>query len=237
MYTRKFTKTLIMVLHVILFLGLVSCTPHVAPTYTPQPLRTRRWGIQYPTPDEVVPTYTPQPLPTRQGIPTSTPEVVPTLPPLLTPCSPNIEQDISYWKEFVVHDYGFSCKYPPGWDFQREGENWISVSYSPLNIILGIEIKKTSENIRIGAPGTAAGDIIERGSVCFLNREVSRFELVFENETRAVFYGRFSVNDLEFAVRLNDFDQTQASFDDWFIPQDIQYQVDLIMESCKLRKE
>jgi len=132
MYTRKFTKTLIMVLYVILFLGLVSCTPHfisnysddssttdnqalqsqpsslssppptfsVAPTYTPQPVLTRRWGIQYPTPDEVVPTYTPQ--------------------PMLTPCSPNIEQDISYWKEFVVHDYGFSCKYPPGWYIQQK---------------------------------------------------------------------------------------------------------------------
>jgi hypothetical protein len=100
------------------------------------------------------------------------------------------------WSEYRNDDYGFSFRYPPGWDLKLD-ENPVSTSYhhlvrlTPLqwpDTVMAIGFKRAGEDFGIQRTGVGSGELVEQGAVSFLGQDVSRVVLVLDATDRGVLY-------------------------------------------------
>jgi hypothetical protein len=159
---------------------------------------------------------------------TPLPTLTSTVEPALTPSSE--------WFEYENKVYGFSFLYPDGWT-PVELPNRVTLVYQGLSIALNIWVKQSTEEVEIVRSGVSAGDLITRGTVAFLDQELSKNVLLYEGKDKAVLYnnaGEVQVNGLIFAISL---ESNRSDYDAIIIPEAIQTQADQILNSFTLQTE
>jgi hypothetical protein len=144
------------------------------------------------------------------------------------------------WGSYLSAAYGFAFRYPSAWALEErspeEGVGGIMFSQSFLltkeSYRLIIQYKSSAEDYGLGHPGMPAGEVEDRGTVSFLERDLPKHVLVFEGKDKAVFMGdRFE--DLEFYIWLDE-DPGPGSgkgYADLELPAELQAEVEQILAS------
>lgn len=113
--------------------------------------------------------------------------------------------------------------------------NFVWLKYQPRpTLALSIGFRRSTEEAPIQRTGVGAGELIGKGTVLFLGRELSRDVLVYQGKEKAVLYSyglEIAVDDLIFTLSLDDH---SPDYESVVIEQDIQAQVDEIVESFEL---
>jgi putative hemolysin len=105
--------------------------------------------------------------------------------------------DYDGWQTYTNAAYGFSLRYPPSWAVAEVTDPTDTMAGHRIDLttqedeeaVLLIAFKATSEDRRITPTGMGAGDIIERGTVVFLDQELARAALVLDGKDVGVLYG------------------------------------------------
>ncbi len=141
------------------------------------------------------------------------------------------------WQTYAHTTYGFSFCYPPDWTVEEKPDvpNFVWLKYQPRpTLALSIGFRRSTEEAPIQRTGVGAGELIGKGTVLFLGRELSRDVLVYQGKEKAVLYSyglEIAVDDLIFTLSLDDH---SPDYESVVIEQDIQAQVDEIVESFEL---
>lgn len=164
---------------------------------------------------------------------TSTTE--PILPKRIPTPAPSQAIDTSNWKTYINSPYRFTFKYPAEWTIVEE-PNYISI-ITPDRQQLVIDYKKVNDNISIVRSGVAAGDIYTKGTVKFLNQNLTRQILNFQGKDKSVLYngaGEIIINNLAFSVSLDSnsplFPESK-SYEDSLLDQQTQDISDQILQT------
>ena len=153
--------------------------------------------------------------------------------PAWQPCltAPPPYQD---WQTYIDPAYGFLFHYPQGWKAE-EAPNFVRLRYAQRpTLVLTIGFRHATEEASIQRTGVGAGDIVTKGTVTFLGRELSRDVLVYQGREKAVLYNyalEIPVDELVFTLSLDDLDPEYMSV---LIEPGIQTVVDRIIESFEL---
>lgn len=212
-----------------ILLFLVSCnlTPAV-PTFTPTNTRPPQITLAPQSTD------TPRPAPVT---PTARPTDVPR--PTPTPSS-DVYKD---WLKYTHVAYGFSFRHPPDWTVQEvQGQHtmsghaiWLTPRATPL-VRMQVAFKRADESVSILRTGVGAGDIVQRGSVTFLDQPINREVLVLGGKDLSVLYagaGEIRRGDLVFSLGL---DYRGLPTDPSALSQDVKAIADRIVASFDLVK-
>lgn len=101
------------------------------------------------------------------------------------------------WQTYTNTLYGFAIRYPKGWTVDEVAntsntmyQHRISLTHpaEPRTVLL-LAYKRASEDRRIVPTGMTAGDIVERGSLRFVEEPVDREVLVANGKDLEVLYG------------------------------------------------
>lgn len=138
------------------------------------------------------------------------------------------------WYRYANESYGFSFAFPPDWDL-IEGHNYVCVRLqSTPTVILIVGFKRNTEAISIQRTGVGAGDIITRGTVSFLGREIRRDILIYQGKDKAVLYNNaneIGIDSLVFTFSIDDF---RIDYDTASLSKEVQTAADKIVESFEL---
>jgi len=163
-----------------------------------------------------------------------TPDVTPTVAVLPTPTYLAPSFPYQGWQTYINTAYHFLFHYPSDWKLE-EAPNFVRLHYAQRpTLTLTIGFRHLAENAPIQRTGVGAGEVITRGTVTFLGRELSRDVLVYQGKEKAVLYNyalEVGVDELVFTLSLDDFDPDYTSV---VIEPDIQIQVDQVVESFEL---
>lgn len=138
------------------------------------------------------------------------------------------------WYRYANESYGFSFAFPPDWDL-IDGHNYVCVrlQYTPT-VILIVGFKRNTEAISIQRTGVGAGDIIPRGTVSFLGREIRRDILIYQGKDKVVLYNNaneIGIDSLVFTLSIDDF---RIDYDTASLSKEVQAAADKIVESFEL---
>jgi Tol biopolymer transport system component len=114
------------------------------------------------------------------------------------------------WLTYTQTTYGFSFRYPPGWDVVNMPDvpNTIWLRHQGQSgLELSIGFRWTGEDVVIQRTSVGAGEVEMQGTVQFLGRELSRDRLSYERKVKAVMYNNareIDVDGLIFTLSLDD---------------------------------
>jgi len=146
------------------------------------------------------------------------------------------------WQQYANTDYGFAFYYPLGWTLEEVAEKNMgegltmmgaSVQLQKDGLLLFIGYKKADED-RIFWTGMPAGDFELLDPLTFLGQSTQKNALVLDGKVKAVSYTFTTVNDLTFAIRLDDRSGIDYAAVD--LPFDLQQEADQILSSFSLIK-
>lgn len=167
--------------------------------------------------------------PTRPLLPTSVSTKIPS-----APSSPTLDPDLLSWSKYENDVYAFSFCYPEQWAV-AELPHRLVVAHRGSTIALNIRFKRLDEEVTIVRSGIPAGDLVVRGRVSFIGRELDKNVLVFQGKNKMVLYyddvAEIRLNDLVFALTV---ESGRSNYEAIHIPEDIQSQADRIVESFTL---
>lgn len=142
------------------------------------------------------------------------------------------------WKTYANDDYLFTFSYPPTWLLEDipagqeflGGKSARAIRLTQGALRLLIQYKSNAEVTVLGTGSRPPGQVVDRGAVTFLEREIPRHVLVLEGKDKLVFYGdRFK--DLEFYLQLDYHLSAGEDYEAIEIPEAIQAEVDEILET------
>lgn len=147
------------------------------------------------------------------------------------------------WKTYTNAGYGFSVQYPENWTLKEvidpvatmKGHAIQLVPQANPKVMLQIGFKRSSEEQQITRTGVGSGDIITRGAVVFLGKEIQRDVLVALGKDMTVLYkepnsGTVKRGNLEFSLYLDYMGQVT---DEAALKEDIENVADLIVASMQ----
>jgi ABC-type oligopeptide transport system substrate-binding subunit len=151
--------------------------------------------------------------------------------------------DYDTWTLYTQPDYGFSLRYPADWSLEEDLRP-VSTSYRhalwlrpPAGgdaAVFTIGYKRIGEEAGIGRTGVGAGELVDRGTVTFLDGEIERQVLVAQGRDVTVMYrqeGGITRGDLLFTL---DLDATPTAQGQGALAEATETTVDWIVRSFTL---
>jgi len=139
------------------------------------------------------------------------------------------------WTHYINDRYGFSFYYPPTWKLE-DGPHIIKLNQGMLELVIGFKVANEPTKINSASPG--AGDLKSGGSTIFLDQELPKTVMVYQNRVKAVYYKGYSAEipaspespetGLVFNISLYDM---SSNYQDINIPPASQAEVDSIIAS------
>ena len=173
------------------------------------------------------------PIPTQPLRPTYTADTRPTPVMVVFPAA-----GMKGWLTYTNADYGFSLQYPPEWRLEpgygTMTGHAVLLTPNNANALLVVAFKRTDEDAQIGRTGLGSGDLVLRGKVMFLGKEIDRQVLVSDGKDMTVLYlctNCMVRGNLQFYFGL---DYRGNWSDPTALPADIERQADLVVASVKL---
>ncbi len=119
------------------------------------------------------------------------------------------------WLRYADEHYAFAFRYPPEWEAELDLRSdstlyqhllWLHAPTKPVaDVVMSIAFEAAGEDYGLQRTGIGAGELIERGSVLFLDKPAKRIALSLEGRDMEVLYGTtgvFERDDLRFAISL-----------------------------------
>jgi hypothetical protein len=145
------------------------------------------------------------------------------------------------WMQYTNQDYSFSFYYPSSWTLEDVPEHVVAegqplagnmIELQKGDTLLAIGYKHVSEE-RIFWTGMPAGDFEDRGAISFFGQEMLKEVLVLDGKAKMITFPFTTVDDVVFAIRLDNRSSDYAVVD---IPIEIQDEADKILSSFELMK-
>jgi inhibitor of cysteine peptidase len=174
------------------------------------------------------------------------PQQTQTLQPTSTPDSRPTPTTVAYpagglkgWLTYTNADYGFSLHYPPDWKMQpgygTMAGHAVLLKSDEVNAQLVVAFKRSNEDVQIGRTGVGGGELLPRGSVLLIDKEIERTVLVFDGKDMTVLYrctGCMDRGGLQFDFGL---DYLGSWTDPTALTPAVEAQADLIVASVKMK--
>ena len=178
----------------------------------------------------LTPTITPQVTIESSQTPSPTRTVTPTVTPTATPAY-IIESESQYenWHTYTNWTYSFSFSFPSDWAVYTR-EHFIEVRQGDLGLNIGV--KWLGDEVQIQRTGVGAGELVQEGTVNFLDQELTRSVLVFRGYDKTVLYGGAAETEVDgrvFTISLDYFDDPAT-----VLNEEVQEIADKIIESFTL---
>jgi hypothetical protein len=156
-------------------------------------------------------------------------------PQLILQVSPDLSDDVlenldassaqGEWERYVNEAYGFAFQYPPTWTLET-GENLLKLKQGTL--LLAIAFQWSDEDVPPPWTGIPAGDLESRDALAFMDGEIEKQVLVYEDKVKMLLYSA-AVDDLMINIRLDD--AAETDYQALEISEDIQSESDEIVRS------
>ena len=135
-------------------------------------------------------------------------------------------------RTYTNPENGFSFSYPADWTVE-EAPHYVYLRKGPLYRLV-IAFRRPEESHNIQPTGMPSGEIIDTGSVKFLNQEISREELVLDDRVKRVLYDsarEIQFKDIAFVLMLDAGQNDYAASD---IPEEVQAVADQVLASFSM---
>lgn len=140
------------------------------------------------------------------------------------------------WYIYSNATYGFSFRFPSNWTLSEctfPHPHFLRLQPAQItdeHIMLNIWFRRNTENIGITRTGIGSGEVVQQGTVQFLNQEISRDVLIDQGKIKAVLYNNaqeVSNGPLVFTLSIDNFEPD----DNAELSQEIQADSDDIIKS------
>ena len=134
--------------------------------------------------------------------------------------------------------YGFAFRYPDAWELTEDpggeatpfGPTAPAIELRRADLLLDIQYQRAGEGHFLGTGDVAAGNIVERGPLMFLNQPIRKRVLVLDGQDKATSL-RYDGEDLAFFIGLKDDPQAQVDYAAFELSDAVQAELDGILTS------
>ena len=156
-------------------------------------------------------------------------------PQLILQLSPGLSGDVlenleassarDGWERYVNEAYGFAFQYPPTWTLET-GENLLKLKRGTL--LFAIAFQWSDEDVPPPWTGIPAGDLESQEALAFMDGEIEKQVLVYEDKVKMLLYSA-EIDKLLISMRLDDAAETDYQAIE--ISKAVQSEIDEIVRS------
>ncbi len=135
------------------------------------------------------------------------------------------------FQTYTHPEIGFTFEYPGDWTLE-EAPHYVFLRKGPFRLM--IAFRRPEESHQIQPTGLPSGELIEAGSLPFIDQEISRTKLVSEERVKEVLYNgarEIQFKDIAFVLMLDAGQNDYAAID---IPQEVQEIADQVLASFSM---